>query len=120
MTPPDADELTSLLEPDLHPVEAARRLLTIQFKLIRRNVPGTLRSTSTKPLHDLRVAMRRFRTVIRLFRRQLAGTSASEISGELQQITRTLGPARDLDVWIEYLENLLSGARSDPPPGSRY
>ncbi len=54
-------------------------------------------------LHEVRIALRRLRTVLRAFRKRLEPTSARKLSRHLRQLNRDLGPARDLDVWGEFL-----------------
>ena len=97
----DADP--TLLRRNLHVLEAARRLLLLQFKTVLINVDGALRGESAVPLHDIRVAIRRARTVLRTFRKPLTGTSAGKISRVLQRLNRVLGPPRDADVTVMFL-----------------
>jgi CHAD domain-containing protein len=96
---------TSLLAPDLATLEAARRLIHWQFKIITTNAEAAGRATDPEPLHEIRVAVRRLRAVLRAFAKPLAGTTASEIDRPLQRLNRVLGPARDLDVWLALLTN---------------
>jgi CHAD domain-containing protein len=87
----------------LHVVEAARRLLSLQFKIVLTNVDGARQGGSAGPLHDIRVAIRRARAVLRAFREPLAGTSAERLSRVLRRLNRALGPARDADVLVAFL-----------------
>jgi CHAD domain-containing protein len=82
--------------------EAIRRLLFLHFRTMTINVEGALAANSDEALHDMRIAIRRMRTVLKAFRGALAGTAAERIGGDLQQLNRTLGIARDLDVWIGF------------------
>ena len=100
---PPAQSEPSLLAPDLPILEAARRLIMLQFKLVAMNVDGALRNEDPEPLHDIRVAIRRLRAALWVFRNPLANTSAHEIDLALQRLNRSLGPARDTDVWIGFL-----------------
>ncbi len=93
----------ALIGPDLHALEAARRLLSRQFKIVVLNVNGALKGESGRPLHDIRVAIRRLRTVLRAFRGPLRDTSAKQINRAFGQLNNALGQARDLDVWMEFL-----------------
>ncbi len=93
-----------LLSHELHPCEAARRLLLLNLRALLANVDGALEAKDGEALHDLRVAIRRMRAVVRVFRRPLAHTSAARIDRDLQRLNLALGEARDLDVWIDYLE----------------
>ncbi|MBI5818966.1 MAG: CHAD domain-containing protein [Verrucomicrobia bacterium] len=97
----DADP--TLLRRNLHVLEAARRLLSLQFKIVLINVDSARKGESSKPLHDIRVAIRRACAVLRAFRKPLAGTSAEKISRVLQRLNRALGPPRDADVAVAFL-----------------
>jgi CHAD domain-containing protein len=100
-----------LVSPDLHPCEAARRLLLLHYRAWLVNVDGVLEAQDSEALHGLRVAIRRMRTVRRVFRRSLAHTSAGRIDRDLQRLNAALGEARDLDVWIDYLAGNARKAR---------
>jgi CHAD domain-containing protein len=82
--------------------EAIRRLAFLQFGTVLQNVDGALEGSGNEALHDLRIAIRRMRTVLRAFPKPLAETSAARVQGDLQQLNRVLGIARDLDVWIGF------------------
>jgi CHAD domain-containing protein len=100
-----------LLSHALPPGEAARRLLLLNYRGLLVNVDGALEAKDGEALHDLRVAIRRMRAVVRAFRRPLAPTSAARIDRDLQKLNFALGDARDLDVWIDYLEGRALKAR---------
>jgi CHAD domain-containing protein len=101
----------ALIGPDLHLLEAARRLLSRQLKIVVLNVDGALKGENGKPLHDIRVAIRRLRAVLRAFRGPLRKTSAKPINRAFGQLNDALGQARDLDVWMEFLTK--GGVRRD-------
>jgi CHAD domain-containing protein len=90
-----------ILEPDLHVLEAARRLLSVQYKIILADVDGAIAGEDPEPLHRIRVAIRRLRSLLRAFRKYLPDTDP--IDDSLRYFGDTLGPARDLDVWVEFL-----------------
>ena len=100
---PDRTITRQLVYPDLPPAEAARRLLSLQYKTILANIDGTLDGSDIEPLHRIRVATRRMHTLLRLFRKHLPRESTEFIDGALRELGRELGPARDLDVWIDFL-----------------
>jgi CHAD domain-containing protein len=100
---PPAQSEPSLLAPDPPILEAARRLITLQFKIVEINVEGALRNEDSEPLRDIRVAIRRLRAALGAFRKPLANTSAHELDLALQRLNQALGPARDTDVWIGFL-----------------
>lgn len=97
----DADP--ALLRRGLHALEAARRLLSLQFKTILINVDGARAGAGPKPLHDIRVAIRRVRAVLGAFREPLADTSAEKVGGVLKWLSRALGSPRDSDVLVAFL-----------------
>jgi CHAD domain-containing protein len=97
------DQQPGELRRGLHVLEAARRLLSLQFKTVLVNVDGARKGGSDEPLHDIRVAVRRARAVLRAFREPLAGTSAEKLSRVLQRLNRALGTARDADVLVAFL-----------------
>jgi CHAD domain-containing protein len=82
-------------------VEATRRLIWIQYKTILINVAGAIEGKSSQPLHDIRVAIRRLRLLLRVFRKSLPQTSIDRAFSELGE---SLGPARDMDVWVDFLQ----------------
>ncbi len=101
---PEPVPTQQLLSPDLAPAEAARRLLSLHFKTILANIEGaTDGGSDVEPLHRIRVATRRTCTLLRLFRKYLPTESAKAIETALRELGRELGPARDLDVWIDFL-----------------
>ena len=94
-----------LVRVNLHVVEAARRLLWIQFKTILANLDGAVEGKTSEPLHDVRVAMRRMRSLLRVFRKHLPDETRREIEELLADISEELGPVRDLDVWVDLLQS---------------
>jgi len=92
-----------LIRSNMHVIEAARRLLWIQFKTILANLDAAVAGETSEPLHDIRVAMRRMRTVLRAFRKHLPDGPRQEIENLLETISEELGPVRDLDEWVDIL-----------------
>jgi len=90
---------------DLHVVEAARRLLWIQFKTMLANLDAAVEGETSEPLHDVRVAIRRMRILLRAFRKYLPSGPRREIEALLDEISEELGPVRDLDVWLDLLQS---------------
>jgi CHAD domain-containing protein len=103
--PAAKDGRDPVLRPDLGVVEAARRLLWIQFKTILANVDGAVAGETSEPVHDVRVAMRRMRTLLRVFRNHLPEVPRQEIEDMLAEISEELGPVRDYDEWVNLLES---------------
>ena len=100
--------------------QAARKLLTAQYRVIRANEQKAMRGVDSESVHDIRVAVRRFRALLRIFRKPLAGTSAARLTREVAALRRSLAPARDLDVWVGLLESktVARRLRSDRAYGS--
>jgi exopolyphosphatase/guanosine-5'-triphosphate,3'-diphosphate pyrophosphatase len=86
-------------------IEAARRLLWIQFKIILVNLDAAVEGKTSGPLHDVRVAVRRLRSLLRVFRKHLPDQPQQEIDDLLAEISEELGPVRDLDEWVDLLQS---------------
>ncbi len=112
-----AGEEPGLIRPGLGVAEAARRLLVLQAKTIWVNISGAKEGESVKPLHDIRVAARQMRAVLRAFRKLLEKTSAPGLDLALQRLSRSLGPARDADVWAVLLTSRGVRKRLADEPG---
>jgi CHAD domain-containing protein len=87
-----------------HVLCAARQMLRTEYQALLKTEPGVLLG-QRMPLHDLRVAVRKLATLLRAFRRPLQKTSARQIEEMVRRFGKSLGSARDLDVWIEFLNN---------------
>jgi len=101
--PPAKAAPPALIGPDLHALEAARRLMSRQLKIVVLNVDGALKGEDSRPLHDIRVAIRRLRALLRAFRGPLRRTPAKSVHAAFGRLNEALGPARDLDVWVDFL-----------------
>ncbi len=94
-----------VVRPDTPVIEAARRLLWIEFKTILANVDSAVAGETSEPVHDIRIAMRRMRTLLRVFRNHLPDAPRKEIEELLVEISGEFGPVRDLDEWVNLLES---------------
>lgn len=94
-----------LLTPDVPVLEAARRLITLHTKRLLIHVEPALRGDNPEALRQVRVAVRRLRLLRRVFRKQLPAELADTVDDALAQLGRALGPARDLDVWLQWLHS---------------
>jgi CHAD domain-containing protein len=92
-----------MITPRLHPLEAARRLLSVQYKIVLADVDGAIVGDDIEHLHRMRVAVRRLRSLLRAFRKHLPDTGPMDET--LAWLGDVLGPARDLDVWAAFLHN---------------
>ncbi len=88
-------------------------MLLVQNGIFIANLEGVILGKSTLPLHDFRVALRRFRALLRIFKKPLAGTSAPRLYTSYTELCSGLGPFRDTDVWIDFLEAVARKPRID-------
>lgn len=63
----------------------------------------------TEGVHQLRVALRRMRSALRLFRPAIPTEITRPWALEMRDLARTLGPARDLDVFLDEGLGVVSG-----------
>lgn len=101
----NARPVPPLAHPDLPVAEAARRLLTLYAKHLALHVPAAGGGDNPAALHDVRVAVRRLRLLLRVFRRQVPPATRRALATALGELNTKLGPARDLDVWLAFLED---------------
>jgi CHAD domain-containing protein len=94
-----------LVRANMPMIEAARRLLWIQFKIILVNLDAAVAGETSEALHDVRVAMRRMRSLLRAFRKYLPVQPRKEIEELLAEISEEIGPVRDLDEWVDFLQS---------------
>jgi CHAD domain-containing protein len=80
-------------------LEAARRLLCVEFLVLR----GALARgpSGSEPLHDARVALRRFGRALRLVRGLRSGSKP--LCRGIARLADRLGPARDEEAWVAFL-----------------
>ena len=72
---------------------ACRLLVAAALAQMAGNVVGAIDGRDPEYLHQLRVGIRRLRTVLRVF-------GARKLERRLRKLTRPLGAARDLDVFV--------------------
>lgn len=82
----------------------AIELLRRQYDSIRTAEPGVLAGRVT-PLHDLRVAIRRLRNLLKAFRKVLPRPEGRAFEARFRRLSKKLGPARDMDVWMRTLKS---------------
>ena len=98
-------------------VEHLRFLLTRQLRELETYDPGVRLGAEQEDLHRFRVATRRSRALIRASR-PLVGDQLAALAGELRWLGDVLGPARDLDVLIAHLREVVAGLDDDTPGGA--
>ena len=99
------------------PVEHLRFLLTRQLRELETYDPGVRLGAAQEDLHRFRVATRRSRALIRASR-PLVGDRLAALADELRWLGDVLGPARDLDVLIDHLREVVEGLDDDTPGGA--
>ncbi|MGO9309074.1 MAG: CHAD domain-containing protein [Spirochaetia bacterium] len=92
---------------------ACRRIFQGEAWKMRANLRGALHDLDPEFVHDLRVATRRARSALRLFSRIVDPGEGSVLVDDLRWIARLLGATRDLDVFIERLEQQFEAAEAD-------
>jgi CHAD domain-containing protein len=65
---------------------------------------GTMKGEDLEALHDMRVSARRLRAILRIFRECFPNKKLRKQDERLQNLIRSLGAVRELDVFIELLE----------------
>jgi inorganic triphosphatase YgiF len=82
-------------------VDAAFKALAAScLRHLQANERGVLKSRDPEYLHQARVALRRLRCAFGLFSRAVPRTFFDSQIADLRQIARSLGEARDLDVFL--------------------
>jgi CHAD domain-containing protein len=84
-------------------VEHLQARLERLFEQLLAHDPGTRIGDDPEDLHDFRVATRRLRALLRAARPMLVQEWSEPLRAELAWLGGAVGPARDLDVLIEYL-----------------
>jgi CHAD domain-containing protein len=97
-------------------IEHVRTYLAAQLREIEKNDPIVRLGSDVEALHDLRVAVRRSRAVLRAARELFDRDWLDGVRDELRWLGGELGPARDLDVLLDYLqlERVELGAEAAP------
>lgn len=88
-----------VLAPDMTTGTAAQVILRGCLRQFRRNQP-LLAGRAPEPLHQARVGLRRLRSAIALFEPALRDAAYDDIAARLRVVSRELGAARDLDVYL--------------------
>jgi CHAD domain-containing protein len=86
-------------------VEAGRKVLYFHFRKMLRHEIGTILGDDIEELHDMRVAIRRMRSALQLFGPYFDNKSIKLFVKGLRKTGKALGRVRDLDVFLENLQN---------------
>ena len=112
--------------PDLGPTDVDRSSSSgeVAYAAVRRqlasylaNEPGTRLGDDIEALHDMRVASRRLRTAMAVFGDVLPRDLLA-LGDELGWVADALGEVRDLDVLLQWLRPLTSGAEAAAHPSA--
>lgn len=100
--------------------EAGRKVLCFHFAEMLRHEAGTRLGEDIEELHDMRVATRRMRAAFEIFNQAFKPKVLKLHLKGLRKAGRTLGRARDLDVFVEkasrYEQSLPEGQREGLAP----
>jgi CHAD domain-containing protein len=92
------------------PLQRAALLCFLRhFRRLQANEPGTRRGDDVEALHDMRVSSRRLRSAFKRFGPAFRPGTLDRFTRLMRTTGQTLGPARDLDVFLESLEELQRG-----------
>src|SRR6187549_3643986 len=83
-------------------------LIRQRLNALTRALPGAKKGDPL-PLHQARVATRRLREALPLV---ASGSRGRKLERQVRRLTRALGPLRELDVALEMLDGLTSGAEA--------
>ncbi|MBZ0201777.1 MAG: CHAD domain-containing protein [Ignavibacteria bacterium] len=103
--------------PDLDPnaplEECLVKILRKRFEEMISFEQGAIKGSNIDALHDMRVASRRVQAVLKIFRGVFLKKRFKEEYSELRSLIRSLGEVRDMDVFIEKLENMKESFNSE-------
>jgi CHAD domain-containing protein len=90
------------LTPDLSVSEAARRVLTVRFAVVREYLPLAAQKPDEdrEYVHQLRVGTRRAAAALRVFKPCLPRKLRATVRDSLRTLRRAAGEARDWDVFL--------------------
>jgi len=94
----------------------AARNIRKQAKALSRQIDGTRTAEDVEYLHQARVASRRLRAALSTFRDCWPGRTFRKWRKQIRQLTTALGPARDMDVQVQYVERILAELPEDKRP----
>ena len=87
--------------------------LRVHLAALQKEMEGVLRNDDPENVHRMRVASRRVRADLDIFEPIFPRKRFSDWKRDIRELTRALGSARDADVQISYLEQLLKAGHSE-------
>lgn len=108
------DEGQEYLRANAVAADASCRLVACQYlsgqlDALVVEMAGVRRNEDVEPVHQARVASRRLRVALGVFADCFGTKKVTRWRKRLRRLTRGLGPARDLDVHIAFVEAVLAG-----------
>jgi len=97
------------MRPSIPMAQAGRRILEVQFEQFLSRQYGIDSTGDIEYVHEMRVATRRFRAGLRAFRSAIDG-SLLDLKAGTSLLAGELGNARDLDVFILFLNGYMAHA----------
>lgn len=88
--------------------EAAHKILSLHFKKMLKHETGTRIGKNNEELHDMRVAAMRMRSAFKVFNDYLDMDTLNKPLKKIKRTRKKLGSVRDLDVFMEKIENYLN------------
>ena len=88
------------LKPSMTTAEAFRAILHSCIRQFCLNEPLLVATRTAEPLHQARVALRRLRSALSLFGPVVADDRLDSLKNQLQAVSRELGEARNIDVYL--------------------
>ncbi len=113
-SPSNGSRRPAAMQPHTLAVVAIAEILTEFAAAIDDNLPGTLASTDTEFLHDLRVAVRRTRSILKLVGDVLPVDLTGGYGADFKWLGDLTTPVRDLDVFALQLDSLSARLTSAP------
>lgn len=89
------------VDPDMTVGDAFGAIARASLQQLLANEPALLQAQDPGAVHQMRVAIRRLRAAIALFRPAIRDRARKRIARELRWLARSLGDARELDVFLK-------------------
>src|SRR6266567_8459935 len=102
------------LTPDCSRQAAFQAIARACLRQLVANQPATL-GGDPEGLHQMRVALRRLRAAVSLFADMLVDPQTEEMKTQFKWITQELGPARELDVFIQRVVRPVTDGKPNGP-----
>jgi triphosphatase len=90
-----------VVSPEMSVAEGFATIVSACLRHFRLNEQLIVDKRQAEPLHQARVAMRRLRSAMSLFRSAIGDAEFARLRDELRWLTRELGDARNLDVFLQ-------------------